>query len=121
MLRTVALAALLSAQGCSLITGDCNSIGYPGVIATVRDARTQLPPASNVTLTLRDGPYVEVRTSPAYGPGEYTLAMSREGVYSLTVEAAGYQTFVQNDLVVRGGSCTKVTTNNVAVQLIPIP
>jgi hypothetical protein len=38
----------------------------------------------------------------------------------LTVEAAGDQTFVQNDIVVRGGRCSKVSTNNVSVLLIPV-
>lgn len=83
------------------------------------DARTQLPPASPVKLTLREGEYVEVLTASVYGGGTYGGASDRQGVYSLTVEAASYQTFVKNDLKVSGGSCGKVNTNNVTVQLTP--
>ncbi|MDB4890469.1 MAG: hypothetical protein JWL61_2324 [Gemmatimonadetes bacterium] len=120
--RAVALAMLVSSQGCSLITGgDCAGVGHYGVIATVLDARTQAPPASPAKVTLREGAFVEVLAVPNLGPGVYGGASDREGVYSLTVEAAGFQTFVQQDVAVRGRSCGEVTTNSVAVQLIAAP
>jgi hypothetical protein len=116
--QAVALLALVSAQGCALITGsDCAGMSHYGVLATVLDARSQLPPASAVKLTLREGEYVEVLTASVYGGSTYGGASDRQGRYSLAVEAAGYETFVKNDLEVTGGSCGKVNTNNVTVQL----
>jgi hypothetical protein len=120
--RAVALATLLASQGCSLTTGgDCAGVGHYGVIATVLDSRTQTPPASSAKVTLREGAYVEVLAAPNLASGVYGGAPDREGVYSLTVEAAGYQTIVRNDVAVRGRSCGEVTTSNVAVQLLPSP
>jgi hypothetical protein len=92
-------------------------MGHFGVIATVIDAKTKQVPAVQTKITLRDGSYMQVIAAPNLGPGVYGGAEDREGVYSLTAEATGYQAFVQNGIVVNARSCGEVDTNNVTIQL----
>ena len=114
------LALSLFLQGCSIVTGsDCAIAGHYGVIATVVDGRTQSALATQAKITLRDGTYTEVISAPNLGPGIYGGAFDRKGVYSLTVEAAGYQTFVQSGVAVQSRACGEINTNSVRVTLVP--
>lgn len=102
--------------GC-IIETSCTTLYAYGVSATVRDTRTGAP-VSNATLVLVDGAYRETMTS--FGtPGSYAGAGEREGTYTLTVTAQGYQPSSPRTIVVTGDEC-HVNGQSVTIDLTPL-
>lgn len=60
-------------------------------------------PIANATCTLQDGNYIEVMQTVT--AGEYFGAGEREGTYTLTVEAPGYQSRTVQNIVVGADEC----------------
>ncbi len=79
----------------------CTAIFVYGVnVEVTNQAGT---PIANATCTLQDGNYIEVlQTLTA---GEYFGAGEREGTYTLTVQATGYQSVTVEDIVVGADEC----------------
>jgi len=112
----------MSASACSFPGTDCISIGVFGIHVTVVDAATSQP-LSGATVTLVDGSYTEnlfLGSATNASVGMYG-ALERAGVYSVTVAAAGYQTWSQNSVVVRrAGSCNSIQPTTVSARLTRI-
>lgn len=117
-----ALCGLLGLLGAPSLSGcvverSCTTSYAYGVSATVRDARTGAP-ISNATLVLTDGSFRE--TMMAFGvAGSYAGAGEREGTYTLTVTAQGYQSPAPRTLVVTGDEC-HVNGQAVTIDLTPL-
>lgn len=108
-------------QSCSWMEGDCVLIGVYAVNAYVTDAGTRGIPSSTPTLILVDGAYREVVSAPSPGsnPLSYSAGVERPGRYQVTVRADGYQSFVQNDVIVsRRGKCNYLQGVRLDVSLI---
>lgn len=103
LLSLVLLMAGTSALPACEIGGSCTTQYVWGVALTLRDARTQQP-ITDATVTLVDGSYrEEVTAQPLaniyYGAGE------REGTYTITVTAPGYQPIAPRTVTVTGDEC----------------
>jgi hypothetical protein len=75
-----------------------------GINATVQDSLTGAPAASGARLIARDGTYADTTTMP-FGhedPNRGTLfaAEERPGVYTVTVDKAGFLTWERSGIVV---------------------
>jgi len=120
-MRSLLLGLALLTTGASALSGclmetSCTTIYAYGVSATVRDTRTGAP-LTNATLVLVDGAYRETMTS--FGqPGTYAGAGEREGTYTLTVTAQGYQP-ASRTIVVTGDEC-HVNGQAVTIDLTPL-
>ena len=87
-----------------------------GVNLTIRDARTQQP-ITTATATLVDGAYRETITLQSFATS-YLGAGEREGTYTLTVTAPGYQPSTARTVTVTGDEC-HVRPVSVTVDLTP--
>ena len=123
MLFTVgAVLALASVQAC---TGDCVSVGVPGVVVTVTDALTKSAPASMPSLRVTDGSYVEDMPRQLFdkSPPELWAAVERPGVYTVLVRATGYQDFVKEGVRVSrsDAGCAYLKQARISAELIRQP
>jgi hypothetical protein len=115
-----ALLTLVFAAGCNgsnPFGGACTTEFVYGVNVTVLDAVTSAPIVEGATLTIRDAGYVEVVTE-SYDGQTLSGAGERPGRYTLTVDRAGYQQWVQDGVVVIRGEC-HVTPAAVEARLTP--
>ncbi len=121
-MRNLLLGLALLTTGASALQGcvtslECTTLYAFGVSATVRDARTGAA-VSNATPVLVDGAYRE--TMMTFGqPGSYAGAGEREGTYTLTVTAQGYQASAPRTIVVTGDEC-HVRGQAVTIDLTPL-
>ncbi len=79
----------------------CTQIYVYGLNVSVTDENGD--PVAGATLTLSDGNYSE--TMMEGQPGQYVGAGERSGIYSLTIEAAGFQTMQIDNIVVTRDIC----------------
>lgn len=106
----------VAAPGC-IETRSCTTLYAFGVSLTVRNGSTGAPIA-NATAVLVDGSYRE--TMMSFGPaGTYAGAGEREGTYTLTVTAQGFQPAAPRTIVVTGDEC-HVRGQAVSVDLTPL-
>lgn len=113
---SMALVAVV-ASGCSLLTtGDCVSIGVPGIQISVLDPRTnQIPSGTVVTVT--DGDYRETLMRAG---AVYIGVVERPGTYSIVVEAPGYARWTRENVrIVRSGSCNYLQRVTLSSELQP--
>lgn len=102
--------------GC-VVTQECTTLYAFGVSLTVRNVSTGAPVA-NATAVLVDGAYRE--TMMTFGvAGSYAGAGEREGTYTLTVTAQGFQPSAPRTVVVTGDEC-HVRGQAVTVDLTPL-
>ncbi len=78
---------------------------------TITDSVTNLP-IPNVTINVVD----ELYTATSDATGDYTIKIPVPGTYNLTFLAGGYNTKVQNGVVVTLGQSTALN-----IQLVPLP
>lgn len=117
--RRLAIPAISLTFLTACSSGDCVSLGGPGLAITVVDEATQRRPISTPTLTLTFGNFVEtpgpeVTTDPPVYRGAYN-----EGTYQLRIEAAGYESLIRDNIAVRAeGVChvLKATPMTVAIK-----
>ncbi|HSW45782.1 MAG TPA: carboxypeptidase regulatory-like domain-containing protein [Phycisphaerae bacterium] len=109
LLKTTFVGVMLSlspfVQCLDLIDDDgtaCTMVFVYGVSAEVTDAQTGVP-ITNATLTLRDGTHIEVMEH--FPTGDYVGAGEREGTYTLTATASGYQSVTFENIVVQSDPC----------------
>ena len=92
----------------------CTEVYVYGVTVNVTDAQTGAA-IEGATLTLHDGNYVEVMQP--FPSGGYVGAGERPGTYTLTVEAAGYQTVVIDSIIIQSDPCHVIpVTKSVTLQ-----
>ncbi len=103
LLSLVLIMAGTSALPACEIGGACTTQYVWGVVLTLRDARTQQP-INTATVTLVDGSYREELTMPLF-PDAYYGAGEREGTYTITVSAPGYQPIAPRTVTVTGDEC----------------
>lgn len=100
--RVLAVAAALALGGCGdLISGgDCVAVGVAGISVTVTDARTNGAPTAVPSLRIEDGAFVEeyAQPTPRSNPPSFAGAIEREGTYTITISAPGYQTHTATNL-----------------------
>jgi len=104
--RTVlALAACTLASACSNLTGNACTAEYVyGVNVEVVDALSGEGIAEGATLTIRDGPYIELVTETLDGI-VLSGAGERPGHYELGVTRSGYQPWSLTGVIVVRGEC----------------
>jgi hypothetical protein len=96
----------------------CTANVAPGVVVEIRDGFDGTPLAATARGAVREGTYVD--SLRAYGGlGNGTLvsraaAPERPGVYSVTVEHAGYLAWQRDGVRVRAGQCHVETVQLVA-------
>lgn len=105
----------------------CPADEAPGVVVEVRNAVTDEFEVEGSTGTLTDGSYVE--TLQEFGsviapdgmpvPTSLAGAYERAGVYRVVVDKEGFETWVEEDVVVRSGGCGVITRELVA-ELQPV-
>jgi hypothetical protein len=95
----------------------CTAIYVYGLSATVTDALTGAS-IDNATVTITDGAYQE--TMESFPGGGFVGAGERAGTYTLTASAPGFQTKIQDNIVVTGDVC-HVHGVHVDVMLQPTP
>jgi hypothetical protein len=121
--RALLSAAISLVTACSnpFSGGDCVSLGVFGIEATVTDGRTHQAPSSMPTLRIVGGSYEELsRVAFASNPPQLAAALERPGTYRVLVQAAGYQDYAQENVVVtRGGKCNYLRVARLNVQLFP--
>jgi len=123
--RLVLGAAALS--GCSPANVVCPQIAAPAILLEVREAGTGAPAANGAKGAVQDGAYVDsLRVVGWLGtPSPETellmaAAFDRPGTYSITLEKAGYQTWIRAGIVVGTDDCGTQQAQ-FATQLVPIP
>ena len=94
-------ALLIHVTGCGLVPQPCTLEFIYGVIIIVTDERGDA--IQGATATLTEGTYSE--TMEARPTGFYVGAGERAGMYSLTVEADGYETATIDEIVVEADEC----------------
>jgi hypothetical protein len=121
------LVSLISiSSGCG--SGDspggvgCSANIVDGIVVHVIDAQTHANIATGATGTIQDGSYTEtLRPTQLDGAGN-TISLSgapeRTGAYTITIQKAGYQTFVLQNVVVTKNVC-HVNTVTVDANLLP--
>lgn len=114
--RSVALMLPLLLSACDplgLVSYSCTDEGNYAIVASVRDAATDTL-LTGATLTIQDG---EFRESTS---GGFSLAAGaeREGVYDVTVERAGFETWRRENVAVRReGRCEDLKTVRLTARL----
>ena len=105
LICAVALAvAAVSVLGCGSPVA-CTANYVFGLTIYVTDSATNTPLVDEqTTVTVRDGDYAETARSFGLGFG-YHAAGERAGVYSISIERPGYQSWTQSNVPVRGGEC----------------
>lgn len=114
MIATMALLA--GATGCDLLPGTdpvfCPAVITRAVEVEVRDAATGAPAAAGAVGTARDGSFVEVLQVVGWTavPSDETALViggvhERPGIYTVTVEKAGYERWERTNISVRRGVC----------------
>ena len=88
----------------------CTLEAFSGVSVEVRDAVSGAPGACGASGTLEEGAYVEALTDGGQcrrNPDSPYLwgAFARAGTYRVTVSKPGYQTWVQEQVVVTSDGC----------------
>jgi hypothetical protein len=122
LLRYLLLALAVLTTGTTTLSGcggktACTMEYRYGVTATVRNATTGSP-ITDATAELVDGSYRE--TMEHFGEsGTYSGAGEREGTYTLTVTAPGFQSSAPRTIEVKGGEC-HVTGQQVTIDLTPL-
>jgi hypothetical protein len=122
MNRSSVLALFLAVAACSsshesavaptVVASGCTADFRPGIDLTTVDSLTAQPVLTAATVAAQDGQYADRVTSL---PPHYYFAYERAGVYAVTVQVPGYQTW-RRTLVVTSGVC-HVNTLEVAAQL----
>lgn len=118
----VAAAFMLGGCGDLVSGGDCVAVGVAGVNVTVTDVRTNGVPATVPSLRIEDGAFVEeyAQPTPRSNPPSFAGAIEREGTYTITISAPGYQTYTATNLrVTRSGKCNYLRGVNLSVKLTP--
>lgn len=124
-MRKRVLGALLAVLGTALPAGcpidgvPCTELYAYGLTVRLSDAATG-DPISGATLVLTEGAYIETmqELSAEFNPGAYVGAGERPGIYTLTVQAEGYQSTVIQDIVIVSDVC-HVIGRALDVQLSP--
>lgn len=112
----VLLTILVLVGGCFVLPGGivCTEQFVYGVNVSVSDENGDA--VTGATLTLTDGDYTE--TMDEISDGEYVGAGERAGTYSLTVEAAGFESVTIDDIEVNADEC-HVLPESREVELTP--
>lgn len=96
------------ARGCTILA-PCEDVEKPAIALIILDSATQGPLASDSIIVVAvDGPYTDSTRFSNSRPDPVThlqLARERPGLYDIRISAAGYRTWAQNDIRVRGGRC----------------
>lgn len=120
-LHFLAIAALLSATGCSNAVEVCAGVGQTGIILDMRDARNNasLNTAANVTVTQLSSPFRTASGNMFTGSAQpLSLTDNRAGDYRVKVEVPGYVAWERVITVpLRGGKCPSVEPQQVQVLL----
>ena len=116
----VVVALSLSFVACGAEQGDpavdqtglvlCTLETFSGLSVEIRDAVSGAPGACGATGTLEEGAYVEALTDATQcirNPDSPYLwgAFGRAGTYRVTVSKPGYQTWVQEQVVIASDGC----------------
>jgi len=107
-------AALAGVSGCSGFgIGGCKTYAAPGLSIAIVDATSGKPIASNATVQISEGSFVETLTIPGDTANDgfhASGAHERIGTYTVRVTKPGYVTWVRNDVRVQSGGCHVRTT-----------
>lgn len=102
------------------VTG-CETYAAPALRIRIMDARTKTSAAAGTTVTVKDGDFTEVQVMPSDPQNNDEImgfAFERAGVYTITVEKAGYRTATMSGVRVSEGEC-HVDTRVVTMSLVP--
>jgi len=117
--RTVSLALLaLPSLGCEIFApSGCDAIIVFGLIVRVRSAQTGAPAGAGAVVTATEGNYVE--TLVGFDGLVFQGAQERSGVYTIAVNAPGYQPWTMQNVEVEDGSC-HVKPETVDASVLPV-
>jgi hypothetical protein len=120
-LRLAAAGAIGSTLGCDAlqIGTACTDEARPGLVVTVLDSVTKAA-ISGASVTARSGTRTDVVPDYESARSSYPLAYEKAGTYSVTVEKAGYRTWLRSDVRVTSDRC-HVQTVSLTALLQPLP
>ena len=121
-IATMLIATLASA--CDLMgPSDCPLSVEPAIVVRITDARTGAPRAAGARGIVRDGEYTDsLIPSSMDGAGVMLTrqaAEERPGLYDITIEHDGYETWVRRFVWVGSGECN-VNTRRIDAELMPV-
>lgn len=100
----LAIAWPLTATACSEDPVRCTGSFAYGISVQVQDSVSGAAAATGARLVLREGAYVEIADQPLGGVS-LSGAGERPGVYSVTVEKAGYHDWTRTNVRVTADEC----------------
>ncbi|MBK8983455.1 MAG: hypothetical protein IPM38_14340 [Ignavibacteria bacterium] len=99
------LAVVVSMSGCSEENDIiCTAEARAGLNVYVTDFATNQPVTSGVIVTAKDGSYTDTLMN-FQGTNGFAGAWERSGIYVITVECAGYVTYVSDSIKVEADVC----------------
>ncbi len=96
---------MFSLSGCSENNDIvCTAEARAGLNVYVRDSLTNVPITNGITVTARDGSYIDTLRN-IEGMSGFSGAWERKGTYIITVESSGYLTYISNPVTVSADEC----------------
>ncbi|MBI5472522.1 MAG: hypothetical protein HY961_09275 [Ignavibacteriae bacterium] len=118
-LRVSCVLLLLQAVSCrEELNSDraCTLEARAGMQVDIRDASTNLPAASAAIVLAHDGAYTDtLRGFPLADSLTVYGVFERPGIYTLIISKQGYQTWMQDNIVVNKDECHVITAKVTAM------
>lgn len=98
----------------------CTDAARAGLNVTVTLNGEAINSDAGITVTARDGNYIEDLETYGQAPFIFSGAYERMGHYTITVSKPGYQDYVSNTVTVSHDEC-HVIPRQITANLVPIP